>query len=124
MRWVVRLNNDEIVYEDDGRAGEDPPSAWLRLGDYCRENKLHITQMWLQFRSARIEVQPANAKGYFFAKCVFAVWGDDQSYQAYVAGTLEEDGKIHTTRWRVPELLEMDRQIRDVDPENPSLILS
>jgi hypothetical protein len=122
MRWVVRLNNDELVYEDDGRPGEDPPSAWLRLGQYCRDNGLYITQMWLQFRSARLEVKPANALGYFFAKSVFAVWGEDQSYEAYVAGTLGADGKVRTTRWRVPELIELEQGTRVVELDSPFLI--
>jgi hypothetical protein len=122
MRWVVRLNNNEVVYEDDGRPGEDPPSAWLRLGQYCRDNNLYITQMWLQFRSSRLEVKPANALGYFFAKSVFAVWGEDQSYEAYVAGTLGADGKVHTTRWRVPELIQMEQGTRDFEPDSPFLI--
>lgn len=122
MRWVVRLNNEEIIYADDDRPGEDPPSAWLRLGAYCRDNGLYIVQMWLQFRSVRIEVKPANADGYFFAKSVFAVWGDDQSYEAYVVGTLREDGKVYTTQWRVPELIRLEQGTREVEEDSPFVI--
>jgi hypothetical protein len=122
MRWVVRLSNDEVVYEDDGRPGVEPASAWIRLGQYCREANLRVVQMWLQFRSSRIEVTPADAPGYYLAKSVFAVWGDGRSYESYVVGTLREDGLVATTRWRTPELVPMEQGIREADPRGPFLI--
>lgn len=123
VRWVVLLDNDELVYEDDGRPGVEPPSAWIRLGTYCREQGRHIVRMWLQFRSNRVEVTPSNADGYFLAKAVSAVWGEDSSVQAYIAGSLGDDGLVHATRWRTPDLVPLEHETRQADPEGPFLIV-
>ncbi len=113
-RWTATLSNNEVIYMDDYRPGLEESSAWLRLQRYCRENKLHIVEFWLQFRSNRILVEPANADGYYFVKSAWAIWGTDptSSHHAFVAGALV-DGKVRGAKWRLPELEQLERIERD-----------
>lgn len=123
VRWVAVLSNGETVYEDDDRPGLDEPSAWKRLKAYCQDQNVCIVQLWLQFRSNRVHVEPDNADGYFLVKSAFGVWGDAQTFHAYILGSLV-DGKIETVKWKVPELVALEKQERVVDYNSPSLILS
>jgi hypothetical protein len=119
--WEVELSNGEIIYQDDNRPGVAEPSAWVRLKNYCTANHLHITQFWLQFRSNRIVIGPANADGYYFVKSVFAIWGDNETIHAYVVGVLM-DGKIQGARFKVPEFTLMEHIDREPDFDSPTLI--
>lgn len=121
MRWVVVLSNGQTVYEDDDRPGLEEPSAWKRLKSYCQEEKVSIVEMWLQFRSNRVQVAPRGADGYFLVKSVFGVWGDRETFHAYMVGTLV-DGKIQGSRWKVPELVSLESFERQPDYDSPSLI--
>lgn len=121
IRWVVVLSDGRTVYQDDDRPGIEEPSAWRRLKAYCKDQDVYIVEMWLQFRSHRILVEPKNAQGYFFIKAAFGVWGSTNTYHAYIAGTME-NGQINASKWTVPELVFLENQTRDVDLESPSLI--
>jgi hypothetical protein len=120
VRWVAVLSNGEIVYEDDGRPGEDPPSAWIRLREYCSANVLFINNMRLQFRSHIVPVGEGY-DAFYFVKSVFGVMGSD-SVGAYIAGYLDRDGLVHVKRWRTPELVEIGSETRVFDPESLSVI--
>ena len=37
--WIAKLSNGETIYQDDGRPEVEPASAWLRLKDYCDQEK-------------------------------------------------------------------------------------
>lgn len=121
MRWVVTLNNKEIIYEDDDRPGQIESSSWKRLKAYCENNQLYIIEMWLQFRSNRVLIEPKNADGYYLIKSAFGVWGDTDTFHAYIAGAIV-DGQILTHHWKVPELVVLEKEIREVDKSSPSLI--
>lgn len=122
VRWVAVLSDGTNVYQDDERPGVEEPSAWKRMKAYCEENSLNIVELWLQFRSNRVLVEPKDADGYFFVKSAGAVWGNPETHHAYVVGPLV-DGKIYTTTWKIPELVAITHDIRAPDFESPSLIL-
>jgi hypothetical protein len=123
VRWVVELSDGDRVIQDDGRPGEVPASAWLRLRAYLQGGDVHIKRMWLQFRSHRVEVEPSDADGYYFTKRAFAVWGDDITLLSYVCGAVVDD-TLTVRAWRTPELVqEGDPEIRPVDPNSSNLIL-
>jgi hypothetical protein len=122
MRWVVVLSDGQTVYEDDDRPGIDEPSAWKRLKIYCSENSVNIVEMWLQFRSNRVMIEPRNANGYFLIKSAYGIWGDTETFHAYIVGILI-DGVVQTVKWKVPELISMESETRYVDLASPSLIL-
>lgn len=124
LRWVVDLSNGQTVYEDDGRSDVLPVSAWIRLKTYCQEKGLKITTMRLQFRSNVVHL-PSNKPGYFFVRQAFGVWGEEESYDAYVVGYMDEGGPtVSVTRYKVPELTEIGRETRPVDYESPCLIIN
>jgi hypothetical protein len=103
LRWVVQLDNGETIYQDDGRPGMDPPSAWIRLGNYVRNNGFKIVGLLFQFRSHNVHIEP-NAEGYYFAKGAIGYAGAPETFQQFVAGFLKE-GIIYKTWFQVPELI-------------------
>lgn len=122
LRWVVALNNGETIYQDDDREGVEPASAWIRLKEYCTRHGIWIVRMWLQFRSHVVPILPDDAPGYFFVKLAFGVWGDQKSYDAYIAGTLDGD-IVRTACYKVPELELMGVSERPANPASPTLIV-
>jgi hypothetical protein len=121
--WAVILSDDTIVFGDDGRPGESPPSAWLRLREHCREHAVHPIALYLRSHGHAVEVETGYAKGYFFARQACSVWGGDTT-QAIITGTLGEDGRIHTHRWSVPGLDLLDEGVRDMKPDDICMISS
>lgn len=107
-RWVVKLSNKQCVFQDDGRPGVYPESAWLRLKDYCSENDLWIVSMFLQFRS-HVEHLPNNAAGYFFKKGVRG--GGFDTKELFLTG-IQYGSEVEITKWYVPELLVSSKEIR------------
>lgn len=111
-RWVVTLSDEGIVIQDDNRP-ETPEPAWLRLQDFCKENDLYITGMYLQFRS-HIEYMPQNADGYYFMRGFTGSSGGMQQ-NTYNVGIRHGDS-VHVTYWRVPELLHLfESTVRTVE---------
>lgn len=121
-RWVVVLDDGTTVYQDDDRPGVHPPSAWVRLKAHCGAHGRHIRELWLQFRSHRVLIEPVDASGYFFVKLVYAVWGSPETHHGFIVGVLDGD-IVHTTTWSLPELLPIDRGQRPLDPQSDSIIL-
>lgn len=120
--WRVLLSNGETIVQDDGRPGGEPPSAWLRLGDYVRENGLSIRKLWLQFRSNKQEqILPEDAEGYFFSKGILGSFNGGSSRHYYVLGYLSEN-RLYLTQIAVPELLVMEKEERDPATADKTLI--
>lgn len=110
--WTVKLSNGEYVMQDDNRPGVEPHSAWLRLAEYVRQNRLSIKEMWVQFRSHVESTLPADADGYFFRKCAMGFLFDNSTYGFYLIGYLH-NGKVRVQKWKVPELLLVEEEERD-----------
>tara|TARA_R100000008_G_C3585401_1_gene171862 strand:- start:3312 stop:3794 length:483 start_codon:yes stop_codon:yes gene_type:complete len=101
--WIVELSNGETVYQDDGRPGITPPSAWERLKIYCDANDLHITKMSFKNRS-HLETVGEGDDGYFFCKAAGAFLFGDETVHSFVVGRLSE-GKLYARKWRMPEVI-------------------
>ena len=111
--WVAELSNGETVFEDDDRPEVTPHSAWERLGNYCRANDLHISNMLLRNRSNVKQIEP-DADGYCFCKALVGPLYSGVNQPVYMAGILKQDSdSIEITRWRVPELIEDSVEFRD-----------
>jgi len=101
--WIAYLSNGETIYQDDGRPGFYPASAWLRLKNYCRQKEVYIVGMEVQFRSNKLQV-PRDADGYFFTKAC-GVWIGQDSTEQYGIGTLDRaSGIVHVDYFQIPEL--------------------
>jgi|15BtaG_2_1085339.scaffolds.fasta_scaffold00003_134 hypothetical protein len=119
--WIIELSNGQTVYQDEDRPDHDP-SAWVRLKNHCQENNIHIVKMYLRFRSHK-EFLPDNAQGYFFVKVARGNWGSTKTLHKYIVGHIDDDGILHTTKYRIPELLPENHERRKWKPEDLSVIV-
>lgn len=119
-RWVVKLNDGNLVYQDDNRPDAVPPSAWERLGIVCKANNLYIVDMYLQFRSNIVHL-PSNADGYFFSKMAMGGFGSEKTWNFYIVGCLKND-ILTVEHWKMPELLQYEVETRNVDECGINLI--
>jgi len=117
--WTVSLNSGVTVYQDDGRPGVEPYSAWERLYNHCKENNDYITDMVIRFRS-NIHRLPPNADGYFFAKGARAGFAFP-TMDLFFVGTLQ-NGKLLVTCWKTPEMLKEETEERNPDEVGICLI--
>lgn len=59
-RWIASLSNGETIYED---CDPNEDRCWVRLGQYCKDNNIKITQMRWQY--AHMEhISTKDAEGY------------------------------------------------------------
>lgn len=111
--WVVKLNDETIVYQDDDR-NYPGDSAWLRLKQYCEQNQKYIISMYLKFRS-HVEHLPDNKEGYSFIKSLRGFYSSELQYHFYNCGYLHDDGSFIFEKWKVPELLMDLKEARNLD---------
>lgn len=121
-RWVAILDNGETILQDDGRPGAEPASAWLRLREYIRDDRLKIRRLYLQHRSNIVTPLPDDAAGYFFCNRAVALLFDNNTYGFYVVGYLTKDNQIETQVWKVPELLLAETGVRSAEEADLFLI--
>lgn len=113
--YIVTLSDGSTVYEDDLRPGYKDP-AWIRLGNYCRKRNLHIVGMKIKFRSNVVEL-PSNKDGYYFTKSALGSFFynvkrlNTKTRHHYLIGYYE-NGLIHVEKYKVPELLLVEKEIR------------
>lgn len=118
--WLAKLSNGSVVYQDDDRPGEIEPSAWIRLQEYLIENNLTIIGLGLRFKTNQFWL-PENKDGYFFCKVAGADWcGPTINY--YNIGFLE-DGVVHTTQYKVPELTYFNEGTRSPEKCFPGTLI-
>ena len=119
--WIVTLSNDETIYQDDGRAGVQPQSAWSRLKIYCEKNDLYIKNLKVKNRS-HLEDVGSDYDGYFFCKGAGGFLFDGHTLHTFVIGILEGE-KLRTKTWRLPELI--PDSFQDRDPyESPNCLIA
>ena len=118
--WQVVLNNGENVFQDDGRPGEFPTNAWLRLKEYCEKNDLYIVDMNIRFRD-NVYAKPSNMDGYNFALGVRGAFGSTVTMQLFFVGTLQTE-VLKVQCWKVPEMLYEWTEERDPEGTPECLI--
>ena len=118
--WIVDLSDGTEAYQDDGREGADPPSAWERLGNYCKETNLYITKMRFQ-NGTHVETVGADADGFYFRMTAGGVLFSDTTFHGCVAGTLN-NGKLVVSHWSIPDLIKEWSEEREASEDDISLI--
>ena len=118
--WIVKLSNNETVYQDDGRPGVKTPSAWLRLKSYCEKHNLRITEMHIHYRS-HIEHIGSDFDGYYFCKGAGGFLFSDITVSSFVIGTLSGD-VLNVSHWKLPELIVMQTETRNRNENEECLI--
>ena len=100
---------------------------WERVRSLVEDGKKMIS-LEIRFRSASFHVAPDRAGGYFFRPAVAAcLSGSSHSFNLFVVGHLDEAGQVHTQSVVVPELVVVNRDIRqqsDQESVGSSLILN
>lgn len=120
LRWVVTLSDGRTVFQDDGRPGVKPSSAWRRLRRVCQQESLGIEKMILQFRSHKVQI-PEGYDGYYFVQAAGALVGHD-TVGFYLVGCLSHN-IIKVTKYKVPEILPVGQEFRLPNPKDESLII-
>ncbi len=148
--WVAELSDGTLVYGDDGRYGEKDV-AWTRLREYLKdyvpclvsdeyfiptENFSHkdlldskvlkITKLFIKFRSHTelVAERTENTVGFYFGRGA-AAWVGQPTMNYMVVGTVQksEKGKLaHTTKWRVPEIIEDEKDTRNPEDYEENII--
>ena len=119
--WIATLSNGEEIYQDDGREGAKPSSAWTRLKQYCDINDLHIESIKLRNKS-HIEELGSGHDGYFFCKSAGALLFGDMTQHSFIFGALSGE-KLSVRKWRLPELI--PESVEERDPyANPEFIIA
>lgn len=120
VHWIAHLSNGEKIFQDDGRPGMDPPQAWLRLKDYCRQQMLSVVNLTLRFRSHFETPLPADAPGYYFINKIVAIQGGP-TIGFYLIGHVE-DNQIRLQHWKIPELMFFGEEYRPIKENDESLL--
>ena len=104
--WIVTLNTGRKIFQDDGRPGEDEPSAWIRLKQYLDDNKhLYIDSISLKFGSHIINnFIPPNVPAIYFSKAIITTL-DIESKECFIVGFQGGDVNKFFRYWYIlPEL--------------------
>lgn len=118
--WTALLSDGRSVYQDEGRPGQTEPSAWIRLQNYCKENNLYVKSMYITFRSHTERMTESN-EGWFFRKGVLSWGGSGKTSNFFITGPIVNN-KIYVTKWRVPEIIIEESEIRDIDNNEDGII--
>ncbi len=95
--WIrASLSNGEEVYLPEHK-------DWVRLKQYCKESKTHVTLVKLQYKSHVVEVDTSKAEAAYVVRSLIGQWGTDSKH-AYTVGKLK-DGIVYKKMWLTPELL-------------------
>jgi hypothetical protein len=116
-----------LVYQDDERPGVEPPSAWLRLRHHLAATGFRIKQMWLQFRTNRVQIGLPYADGYLFSNMSFGLLsekGRSEWHSGFVVGVYSEaHGELWAYTFKVPELsLLCHPEKREIDFDSEKFI--
>lgn len=120
--WIATLSDGRVVYEDEYRPEYTEYRAWIRLGQFCKENNLYVKKMSIKFRS-HIEEMKESDEGYFFRRGALGSHGaiKKTTRHFYLTGPVI-CGKIHVENWLVPELILEESEVRDIEGNRDGII--
>lgn len=118
--WIATLSDGRKVYQDDDRPEHTERRAWVRLQEFCKKNNLYVVSMTVKFRSHQEDTKKSS-EGYFFRKGILGSFGSDKSIRFYLTGPIIGN-KIHVTKWRVPEIIIEEEEIRDIEGNEDGII--
>jgi len=79
-------------------------SEWLDLKSYCKEKKLSVKKIGLQYRSHSIEIDTSDCHGVYLTRSIIGSF-DKTTRQTFTIGKLVGD-TVRKTIWIIPELIQ------------------
>lgn len=102
--WIrAILSNSIEIYLTDY-------SEWSELKSHCKDNKLSVKKVGLQYRSHSIEVDTSDSEGVYLTRSIIGSFGQS-TRQTFTIGTLHND-IVKKTIWVIPELI---KELEDED---------
>lgn len=117
--WYVKLSDNSFVYQDEDRYGEHDV-AWVRLRNYCKKNKLNISEVFIRFRSHTEKIITNDGEGIFFRNKVLA--GFASPTKSYFVFGVVKDGMIKVDHWIIPEIIFEESDERTVEGNEDGII--
>ena len=97
-------NNEEINYDDY--------SSWKELKSYCEDNRLFFKELYLQFKSHKVQLNTEGAGGVYLVRAIKgSLGGGDNNRHYYTYGILK-GSKVMKQMYVTPELV-VDKEIED-----------
>jgi hypothetical protein len=95
--WIrATLSNSIEIYLTDY-------SEWSELKSHCKDNKLSVKKVGLQYRSHSIEIDTSDSEGVYLTRSIIGSFGQS-TRQTFTVGRLV-DGIVKKTIWVIPELM-------------------
>ena len=123
--WFAELSNGEKVFQDDDRPGTNPPSAWIRLVNYCRDNDLHVTNLY--FSNGDGLIHPFESEdgleGVYFSKGISGDMFSAETTHSYIFGNINGN-ELRIKKYSVPDCeFITDSEIRQLTEDNVKYII-
>lgn len=109
--YIAELSDGRKVYQDDKRP-DMFPIAWLRLKEFCYNEKIDIVKMFVRFRS-HTELSGESEDGFFFRRKALGSFGEEKTNHYFIIGSINKNN-IHCKHWRVPEIILDEEDDRDI----------
>jgi len=105
--WIkATLSNGTDVYLPEHK-------DWIQLKTHCKNNKLRVTRVGLQYRSHSVDVDTEDADGVYLIRSLVGVMGEN-SRNTITIGKLH-GSQVHKTLWITPELVKETEEITNVE---------
>lgn len=106
--WIIcTLSNNEEVFFDSF-------DGWKEIKEKCKNNKLFLNSLSLQFRSHKVDLDISNCDAIYLIRSVMGqVGGETKNY--YTFGRIYGD-KVKKQMWLVPELI-IDKEFEETTNE-------
>ena len=120
--WVVQLDCNLEVYQNDKSPDLEEPNPWMRLKQFCKDHGAEVINMALAYRNPRdprqINLDPM-ADGYFYSERMRQlVMHPTKRYRDNAIGVGELKGDILTILWLLDDGRE-EPEVKDLTKQHP-----
>jgi len=95
--WII------AEFSDDSKIYFSEHSVWLKIKDICKEKRLSITQLQLQFRSHVVDVEIDGADAIYLIRSIKGQLGGQS--RDYVTVGKVQSNSVKKDMWLIPELI-------------------
>ena len=125
--WVVQLDCNLEVYQNDKSPDLDEPDPWMRLKRFCNDHGAEIVNMALAYRNPRdprqVNLDPMSDGYYYGQRHRQLILHPVKTYEDHAVGVGELQGDKLTILWSLDdgnEEVEV-KNLAQLDPKHQSL---